>query len=236
MNMKNNKSLFLKTIGIVGVAWLIVVLLLNSLHGIDTLGIVGLVSGLLSFILVCGMNVLPERCQVRNDASAFAIPFVISAGYLIVSVVFNTILVVVSCFVYMSFKWLATVAVIINVLSLAGFAVYSLFALAYLGNLQQKDSTMREKTATPANISSLLGTALAMTDDAKIKAALCKLKETVDYSTNTSSAASIQTEREFAHQVEEIQSAIQNGDDVEKLLNLIDQAAKIWRGRNASVK
>ena len=233
--MKTNKNLFLMTAGILGAVWLVIILLLCRLNFAGGVGAVGLVFGILSFVLVCGMNMLPERGHVRNDSSAFVIPFMVSVGYLSLSVLLNTILIIVASFVHINFPWISTIAIIINVLILAAFAIYSLYALAYLGGLRQKDQIMREKTVGPAAISQMIGSTIAIADNADIKVALRKLKETVDYSTNTSTKVSQEAEQAFAGQIVEIQQSIQNGDASETVIKLIDKATRTWRGRNVSM-
>ena len=231
--MKANKKLFLSTITILGIAWLIVMLLLGGVSAAGQVGTIGFVFGILGFILVLAFNLVPEKEQVPNDASALVIPFTVSVLFLGASVVVNTVLIVLAGFLGIHFPLLAALAVIINVLLVAGFSVYALYALAYLGSLKRKDKTVRQRTSRTAQISSMLGGLLAMAESAQEKNALRQLKEAVDFSTNSTTGLSMDLEESVMRQLTEIQTAIANHESSESVTDRINTVLHTWHSRNA---
>lgn len=72
---------------------------------------------------------------------------------------------------------------------------------------------------------------LSNTNDADIHKALLKLKEKVDYSTNTSRTSIFNDE--INTKISEIRTALVNGTDKEKIIKLINEMGTLWNKKNA---
>jgi len=163
------------------------------------------------------------------------IPFAVSILFLFITVVLNTVLLVVASFVHIQFHWFTTVATIVNLLLFAGFSIYALYSLSYIGNLHEKDMSVREKISRHTEISAMLGLTMAMTDNQDVKAALHKLKESVDYSTNISTSITRGVEDTFDRMLTEIQNDIQSETPTKEIIDKINNASRLWRSRNTSM-
>lgn len=241
--MRNERKLFLVADAILGVAWLVCMLLLCNLKHLGGICLTGLAFGTITFVLAGAMNLIPENGHALNDASAHAIPIVVSATYLFVSILINTAAALTASLItstaplaaFFKLPLAATLLAVINIVLLAVYALYSLYSLAYLNGLYKKTNELQERSANTANLSAMLGNMLALTGDAALKADILKLKEAVNYSTTTTAAAGSNAEAAVMDEVSRAQAALTGGASADEVKQHIERALQIWHARNASI-
>ena len=233
--MRTNKKVFLLTIGIVSIGWLIVMCAIDKLNPSGISGSIGLLFGMLGFVLVLIFNLQSAQGKVENDTSAFAIPFICSLLFLGGILLINTIFIIVTIFIPVNFILIKKIVIIVNIIMMVCYVVCSLYFLVYLRRLREKSVIFSTETADLSHVSSAIGKLLSITENREIKTEILKLKEVVDYSANTHTRVSSNVEQTFLSQISSIQRAVQENADPKEIKQIILQAIKLWHERNVSI-
>lgn len=223
---KLHKRLFLGIAAIAGITWLLLMLLLCEIRGA---GIVGLCCGILEWLLACGLLLLPSLKGAEGEASLAAIPLAGSAALLCVSGAVNTVLIVWSSVTGGGSAGAVILALAANILIISGFLMFAWSSHSYFGDLTEKKTAAKSSTQNTALLSSLLGALLASSEDAEARAAVLRLKEAVDHSSNVTDDCTAALEGDILsrlQQLVELQDDKKTAEEAGKLLRL-------WRSRNA---
>ena len=128
-------------------------------------------------------------------------------------------------------KSVGSLVIAADIVILAAYLAIMIFSYLHQEKLPQKIKEVERQTAFSSAVSSSLGAMLSNTNDADIHKALLKLKEKVDYSTNTSRTSIFNDE--INTKISEIRTALVNGTDKEKIIKLINEMGTLWNKKNA---
>jgi hypothetical protein len=229
MNNKIKQHSLLLIGAMIATAWCVIILLVCDLSRLGLPGWSGFIFVPLSFCIGYLASATSNRQLLRGDVGSAAIPAYYTVVFLVLSVVANTI------FLILSLSDFATILIIIDILLLVVYLSIMLCSTAYLSSLKNKGLTVDRKTASSAQISDSLEELTALTENAEEKAVLLKLKEAVDCSTNTSQRMSEPIEAEMGKQLKQLRSAILEKKETSIILKLIADAAVVWNRRNATM-
>ncbi len=229
--MKMNRKLFLFAVTVLGITWLILIALLCNIAAAGSVGKCGLAFGTFSFLLVFILNLVQKTDEIPNETSAPVIPAYFSIGYICISIILNTVFILVSGNSNGQSQIPEKICLTVNIILTAGALIYSVYILFYLGSLKKKNEIMRDKTEKTVRMSTALKNMLASVKDDVVKESILKLKENIDYGTNTISFQNFEKEKCFFSQLSRIQEAIDNNENSECIIGMIDKALLMWRTR-----
>jgi hypothetical protein len=229
MNNENKQYSTLLISTIIVAVWCVIIFIACDLSWLRHLGWFGFIFVPLSFGIGYYCFTVSHRQLQREDAGSMAIPAYCTGVFLVLSVAINTI------FLVLSLSNFVIILIIMDILLLVAYLSIMLYATACLSSLKNKGLKIDRKTISNAQISISLEELTALTQNTEEKAALLKLKETVDYSTNTSKRISESFEADMANQIKQLQSAILEKKETSLVIKLIADADMIWRRRNATM-
>ena len=226
MNSKKNYLPLILGIVVAGV-WTAAVLLLFSWIWIYPNFIAGLAFGLGFFVLTILYQLRMASAAAHADRELSAAHFPLTILFWILSMILNTV------FMY---RMRPTLNKLFLLLDIALIAIYLIILLAFGSHAaatSERTAHIASKTADFSRISGNVGNLLSMTDDPRIRKELLNLKQTVDYSTNTSVPAALDYENYFLTQLSRIRDLLSRNAAAEEVLPLIQEAASTWRSRNS---
>lgn len=222
----SNRNLLAVTIGALGAIWCLAVFLIAGPPFYRY-------SGALTFVLIAAalailyLTVL-RRSPGRQAPEAGAPSVYFTIIYVAAALFFNTVFVLVGCGDFNRFLLLCNA--VINV-------VYILLAL-YTEQENQRISDQLARTAQklsgPANISAKLGEMLGVVEDSEIRKQILALKEAVDYSTNISTAATLEKEKLMEQQLDELMCLIMRKGERSAIQGKIREAEITWKTRSSA--
>ncbi len=225
MNTIVNRKIALITAGILCAVWCAAVLFFGN---IGLLGFSGWFSFLyvpvcIAAVLFCTYYYKP----LKNDSGAVSLPIHYSLVLLIFAVVVN------AGYIFAGQKAVWPFIAIADIVLLAVYLIIALYACVYLDNLSGKSRKAEQNTRFSVTVSRELGAMLAQVEDPGVHQALAGLKELVDYSTNSTRQA--EEEVPILSKLDELKSAMGNGQASEDAMRLIGELTSLWKTRNSKL-
>lgn len=216
------------------VVWLAVYLILSNFDFARTapVGILGLVFGVAAFVLTGLCLLLTGMKEPKNDSAYSQLPIALSAFFLLLTLSLNMTAMLIAKHLGVS-RWLNLGVILVNVVLLGVSVAVMAYALAIVGRLASRGEALAEQQAATLNCSAELGKMLGMVSAPKAHAALLKLKETVDMSSNTTTADSAIREKGFTDVLYALQDKVITGRPEEEICELAETARRMWLARNA---
>ena len=223
MNNKLLRKGILYLIGIlIAIAWSAVILLIGNpsrLGGSGWFAFSYVLLGIAVAIICFAVHNNP-----KNDSSLVGIPFYYSVCYIGIAILIN------GAYILGEIDSLGSLVIAADIVILVAYLAIMIFSYLHQVRLPQKIKEVEKQTAFSSSVSSTLGAMLSNTNDAIIHKALLKLKEKVDYSTNTTRTNTLNTE--ISSKLSEIRAALDGGINREKIIELIEEMTSLWNKRN----
>jgi len=224
--MKKNGKLILIT-GLVMVCWLIVVLVFTKFDTVQFNYWCGLGFGIGAYVIYVLSILLIKPESNRNIMEINMIPVSITIAYLAIAVVFNTIM------MFFGVNWDKKFMIGADLILIIAFLALRIFTNSYGKRVHQDAEIINQMTRSIAEIKVLLNELISMPVDDELKKSFLDLKQTVDYSNNTSQASAKQAENAFYLQVSEIINRVRANDNRETILAKVAEAKRTWLTRNS---
>ncbi len=217
------------------IVWLAVYLILSELNftRIAPVGILGLVFGVVAFLLSGLCLLFTGLKEPENDIGYSQLPLALAAAFLFLSLLLNVTAMLIAKHLGVS-RWLNLAVILVNVILLGVLVADLTYAIAIVGRLTSKGEALAAQQAATMNCSAELGKMLGMVSTPKAHAALLKLKETVDMSSNTTTARSAIREKGFSELLNTLQDKVVAGRPEEEICELAETARRAWLARNAA--
>ena len=210
-------------------AWVVIILMMTDLPAIKPLGWFGFSFVIFSFLVAFAANWYTANRIPRNDVSLFAIPLYYTIAFLVLSMAVNT------AFLLLRLVSLVKVLVAIDVILLVVYLAAMYFTSSHLASVQTKSIVADSQTGSAAQLSAEIARLAGIAPYPEIKNSLLKLKETVDFSTNTVGTAADGDAHTVSLQLERLRQAMQNKAQPAELQQIVSEAVSTWRSRNASI-
>ncbi|MCI8981280.1 MAG: hypothetical protein HFG78_02595 [Hungatella sp.] len=227
MKLSNSKLVSL-TIGVLVGIWCLAIFIIAG-HFEPALqysgGITcGLVAGALSILYLMVYRNSPGSQAVEVGA----ISVYVTNCYVIAAMVSNTVFVLTGNGGFNKFLLLWNVVII---------AVY-IIVILYVEKDAQRLSDQLDRTeqmlSNSIDISGKLGAILGIVEDNEVRNRILKLKEAVDYSTNITTASTLESEKKMECQLDELMSLLINRGDLSAVKDKIREAEITWKIRGSA--
>lgn len=228
MNNRSVKKLVVIFCGLAGIAWCLAILLLFDISSMRMLGWFALGFGFVSFPAAGAALYHAASVQIQGDVSSIAAPLHYSQCFIAVSIVVNV------GFLLLAPYRLSTALFIVDMLLLFAYLGAMVASMRYLRAQKERVDAAARALAFTSSVSRALSESASLAVSADVKAALLKLKETVDYSAGSSARADISCEMEFGDLLSQISHAVIEGQSADTVLPLLDAAGAVWKRRNAA--
>lgn len=223
-----NKSLQrnLAIILILMAAWVIIILTAVNFMFNGLGGYIALCFGVLSF-LVAGTSLYAwelEKSRNRAMTEVNALPLILTAAYLVLSVAANSYFCVRAMLV-----WSARLPMIGNVIILAGFLITRIFMDPYRNMAEENVETAADKISLSVEAGKHLTEMLSDCTDPSVRTELLKLKQLLNYSSNVPKAGREDYENLFLSILSDADFSMKQGDDAERTISLLKDAESAWK-------
>lgn len=174
--------------------------------------------------LICALTTL-IKVHNKNVSISILPIFIVTSGYLAVSLLLNIIAMIVNSDEYL---W----ALIINLILLLGYIAFFLVAYKHFARVNDntaiRETRMKDWRLVAVSVSGII----SFTDDPDIKKELNDLYTTIKCSSSASNANTKEVENELNDQITTIKSLIKNGADKKNILDAIKIAKALLKARN----
>lgn len=188
----------------------------------------GLVFGLAAVVLAIVYLMVFRSSPGRQAAESGAVSIYLPIAYALASLVSNTLLILRGLGGFNRFLVLWNVAIS------AIYIIVILYAEKDTRRLAEQLARTEQKLAGPAEISAKLGEILGAAEDGEIRKQILKLKESVDYTTNISTAGTVESERQLLVQLDELMDLIRNQGEPSAIRDKIREAEMTCRSRSSA--
>ncbi|MBD5084834.1 MAG: hypothetical protein HDT33_07175 [Clostridiales bacterium] len=224
----SNRNLLAAAIGVLGIIWCLFIFVIPERFGLSfrcTGAVIFVLSAVaLSILYLTVFRHSPGR--QATEVGALSIYFTI--GYVASSMILNTKLVLSGRGGFNISLLLCNAIVNIIYIFLIVYAEKDAQRLS-----EQLDRT-RQKISGPVCISAKLGELLGIAEDSQIRARLLKLKEAVDYSTNITTGATFECERQMERQLDELMHLMTHQEEPSAIQDKIHEAELTWKTRGSA--
>lgn len=223
-----NRNLLVAAIGALGAIWCLAVFAATD-HFMPLFLYIGSLTFVIAAVAlaILYLTVL-RRSPGRQAAEPGALPVLFTLAYVVAIMGSNTVLVFLGRGSFNKFSILCNAA--IN-------AVYILLIL-WAEKDNQRLSAQLERTerklSGPVAISAKLGEILGLTEDRQLREQLLKLKEAVDYSTNITTGATFERERQMERQLDELRALIVGREEPSAIQNKLHEVELTWKTRGSA--
>ena len=227
--MSRSKKRFVFIHCLIMTAWLIIIFSCVNFTLAGYYGWMGLAGGIAAFV-VSGISVSLSGLNKKDGkemTEVNAVSYIITDGYLITALIANTLF----CFLaYLSYP--KVIPVTVNLILLICVVVLRCFTDRYRDRVARTAAHTAAKVHSVENIGAQLSEVISITVDEEEKIKLKKMKEEIDFSSNTSQPFTEEMEHEFRAQLDEIRNMIEKNADRVDVLQHIQAAEKTWKRRN----
>ena len=223
MKRVNNKVFsFQLGIGLI-IVWCAVILLLGNINRLGPGGWAAYFFVPVCIAIAClkGISVTAPE----NDSSFIGVSVYYSLAFVILAIVINGI------YIFMGKASLTRAFIAADIILLAIYLMYFLFVFLYQKNLADKVLRVRTNTEFSADISKKIGKMLAETTDRDIHKAMVRLKESIDYSSNSTGIGV--DESVIRATVNNLQKLMDEKADKQEIERAISDVERAWKARNA---
>lgn len=218
----------------VGIVWLIAMLLLIKFETASLTTWIGLFAGILAFALVGCFLFDSSRKYNENAVEVGALSLYFSGIYLGVSVLFNTLIAVISSRNtnedILSVMLRATV--IINMLLLLVYVIASIGANSYNSRVSESMQSAVIRKSMYSEIRNKVAVLKDLLKNENSKKEIQKLYELVAYSSNVTKDSAIEIENQVMKSLDEIETVITAEGDSESVAIMIQNVIRLWNQRN----
>lgn len=219
----SNRSLLIAAIGALGVIWCIAIFTITAL-------LFRQYSGAMTFVLIAvALAILyltvPRKSPGKQAPEADAPSIYFTVAYVIAAMVSNTVLTLVGRGDFNGFLLLCNA--VIN-------AVYILLVLCAKKDSRRVSEQLartEQKLSGSTHISKKLGEILSITENAELRKQLLALKESVDYSTNISTTATLESEKIMERRLDVLMLLIMHKGELSDIQDKIREVEIIWNTR-----
>lgn len=227
--MNSNLKRFLVIIGMVFIAWILILAFSTAALFHSFYGVVGFCGSILAFVLSTASLLLWKADPERDTAEVNAALPVYTGTYFILAFIANTV------FCFMShLDAPRIIPLVVNALLTIAFVTVRMFILPYRDRVSRTVLHTAEKTRGAVRLSAKLSEIMGMAQDEAVKQRLRELKEQLDYSTNVSQPFTADLEAVFFGQLCDISNAIDQHAPSEDVLKRIDATWITWKKRNGA--
>lgn len=229
--MNTSSKKFMIVSGLITAAWVLVMITFLRVLAAGSFGILAVVGGIVAFVVASVSVSNWEKGAIRSPdlTEINALGYIFSSVYLGAALIINAIL----CAIGIGHLFSPMIPVAVNLVLLA----IQIGMTAYLPHYQQRTAYVTGHAAEKINpyvqISAKLSSLIALSDNERVKMALRKLKEQVDYSSNVSNNYTKESENNFFQELLRIQDKIENEDSEEEIMRSISKADRLWKSRNS---
>ena len=224
MKLSNSKLLSV-TIAVVGFLWCFAMIAVTSLMTPPWPFVGGVLFGLLAVVVSILYLTVFRHSPGIQAAENGAITIYLTISYVLASLGCNTAYILTRHGAFSRFLILSNLAII------AVYCVAILFAEKDAKRLSEQLSRTERKTAGPGYLSAKLGVLLSLTEDKELHGRLLKLKESVDYSSNITTDATLASEKQMAALLDELQTMIADQADASEIQQKLREAETEWKTR-----
>lgn len=224
MKLTNSKLLSV-TIAVVGLLWCFAMIAVASLMMPPWPLVGGILFGLLAVVVSILYLLVFRHSPGKQAAENGAITVYLTVSYVLATLGCNTAYILTRHGAFSRFLVLSNFAII------AVYCVAILFAEKDVKRLSDQLSRTERKTAGPGYLSAKLGVLLSMTEDKALHSRLLKLKESVDYSSNITTDATLASEKRMAALLDELQTLITDQADASEIQKKLHEAETEWKTR-----
>lgn len=220
------RSILALAIGLLGVVWSLAIWVLSGRFLFLCAG--GLLCGLAAVALSILYLLVFWRSPGREATETSALSLWFTAVYAAAELVSNT--------VFILRGWGGRSSVLLLGFG-AATAVYLVLLLLVQKNVQRlshQSDLLEQKLAGPLYLSSKLGELLSVAGEGEVRTQLQKLKEAMDYSSNQTSRATAESERQMAQQLDELMELLTNGGEPAAIQAKLRQAETTWKTRSSA--
>ncbi len=180
-------------------------------------------------ILIAELYILLLRRNADGagtESSAFGI--IATLIYLPVIFLVNSI------FVLVSFGGFNMLLLISNLVLTIAYIIALMWVESHISRLSAQLQSVEQKTAPSIDISKKLGALLAIAEDDEIRNRILKLKESVDYSSNISTASTTLKESQMAEKLDEIAQLMIGRASKVIIISKLGEAEMLWKLRSTA--
>lgn len=227
--MNSNLKRFFIIIGMVFIAWILILAFSTDALFRSFYGVVGFCGGILAFGLSTASLLLWKPHPGRDMTEVNAAVPIYTGTYFILAVGANT------AFCFMSHSYAPRIIpLVVNALLTIAFVTVRMFILPYRERVSRTVLRTAGKAQGVVRLSAKLGEIMGGTQDEAVKQRLRELKEQLDYSTNVSQPFAEELEAVFFDQLCDISNAIDQHIPAEDVLKKIDATWITWKKRNGA--
>lgn len=227
MKLSNRKLLSI-AIGLIGLVWCCCVCAAAVSFDPPLRLAGGLTFGILAAVLSVVYLIVFKRYPGSSAVETGALSVFFTIIYFAAALLANTVFIF--CGRGEFNRFLVCANLLINVI----FVILVLYAEKDTRRLTDQLERTAEKTAARGNLSVILGELLAEAKDEQVRAALYRLKEAVDYSSNITTAGTADYEEQMEALLTDLKDLIANGGSPEETLSGIREAESLWKSRNSA--
>ncbi|MEE1099959.1 MAG: hypothetical protein U0K86_00560 [Agathobacter sp.] len=227
---KNNSTTILPIIvGMISIVWIICILLLANIDGIEFFLWSGFSFAVTGFVLTfLGMKYFASRINDIGVEISIAPCWILSIFFLVTTNV-NTIFVI---------KYDGEINVFVIIVNLILYVIYAsilLYANSYVNHMIEIDAKIAEKTSSNDDYRMKVSMLMGMAKTPAVKSSIQSLKDLIDYSNNTSGLWAGGTEKLFMEKLDQINVLIAQNEPDEAIISQVNCATEIWKRRNVVI-
>lgn len=227
MKLSNSKLVSL-TIGVLVGIWCLAIFIIAD-HFEPALQysggmIFGMAAGALSILYLMMFRSSPGSQAVEVGA----VSVYVTICYVAAAIVLNTMFVLIGSGGFNKFLLLW------NAIIIAAYIIVILYVEKDAQRLSDQLDRTEQMLSNSIDISGKLGTILGIAEDNEVRNRILKLKEAVDYSTNITTASTLESERKMECQLDELMNLIINRGDPSAVKDKIREAEITWKIRSSA--
>lgn len=227
---KNNSTTILPIIvGMISIVWIICILLLANIDGIEFFLWSGFSFAVIDFVLTfLGMKYFAGRINEIGVEISITPCWILSIFFLVTTSI-NTIFVI---------KYDGEINVYVIIANLISYVIYGsilLYANSYVNHMIEIDAKIAEKTSSNDDCRMRVSMLMGMAKTPAVKSSIQSLKELIDYSNNTSGVWAGGTEKMFMEKLDQINVLIAQNEPDEVIVSQVQCATEIWKRRNVVI-
>ena len=212
---------------LIWIAWCAIILIFADYDKVGFYFWTGLICGTIAFAISIVSKLMIKPKNNRTTTEVSFISLFTTEAFFVLALVINTIFVLIATGEYNA------IVVVVNAIIIIVFVAVRLFSGEYLKHTADVAAQSVAKMQPVANISRQLGYLLAIANTPETKKRVRLLKENVDYSNNVSAYFTSEYEERFMLCLSQVQAAIESNMDETEVIRRIEEADKIWKGRNS---
>lgn len=220
------RTILALAIGLLGAVWCLAVWTIAGRFLFLYAG--GLLCGLAAVALSMLYLLVFWRSPGREAAETGALSLWFTGVYAAAELISNTV------FILRGWGGRSSILLLGFAAATAVYLVMLLLARKSVQRLSHQSDLLEQKLYGPLHLSSKLGELLSVAEEGEVRTQIRKLKEAVDYSSNQTSQATAESERQMALQLDELMDLLKGGGEPAAIQAKLRQAEATWRTRSSA--